>query len=499
MAIKPEKLLSAVLVLPLLGGAAVAGSLGITSPGSDSYPNPAKPVPGCQIKWNHPLATGLVTALPLNEGAGTNFLDAVTQQTYSTKRLSGTPTNALAPAWITPAVSSNYPWSGPAISNNGATAQAIQSATLELDFINNVTNGYSYAVLVQPLDTNTFGRIMDATGAAVITVYLNVPNKPGQVATTWRNSSGSAIVPSAPFTTNQWVLVLCTVQPGLGVMYLNGSLATNDTHVDLAKSWTNQTGQLVYNATGNGGMMANANFSSFWVWNNRVLTASEGAQMYSNPWAMFHSGAQRGLIKGSKIVATESAVLRNVSFYSHFAAGNVRLAIYDNGAPRNLLWQIGPVTNTASGAWITVPITSGTPAALTLSPGTYWLAWQVDTILDVPSYVAGASGDGFSLGQGFGPFPVALTGEQSTSERWAMYVDWNAVPAGFGACRFDPGAVFHLHWTGGMGATYSIEASTNLRDWTGLVTGVSGSNGQFEFLDSSAGGLPFRFYRALRP
>jgi hypothetical protein len=33
--------------------------------------------------------------------------------------------------------------------------------------------------------------------------------------------------------------------------------------------------------------MANANFSFWWAWNHRVLSAEEAAQLYANPWAMF--------------------------------------------------------------------------------------------------------------------------------------------------------------------------------------------------------------------
>jgi hypothetical protein len=174
----------------------------------------------------------------------------------------------MPPTWITPTVSSNYPWAGPAISNNGATAQAIQSTFQELDLITNVTVGYSYATLVQPLDTTNFGRIMDATGAAVITLYLNIPGRGGQLSTTWRDASDGAINPAFNFTVNQWMLVLCTVQPGLGTMYVNGVPVATSDNVDLTNSWANQTGLLVYNCTGNGATMANANFSSWWIWNN---------------------------------------------------------------------------------------------------------------------------------------------------------------------------------------------------------------------------------------
>ena len=478
---------------------AFGGSLktvGITSPGTNTYPNPRKPIPGSPINWSRALSAGLVSALPLNEGVGTNFYDAVTQEACAARRLSGTPVGALPPAWFTPSLTADYPWAGPEIGNNGATAQAIQSPFLELDFINNVTTGYSYATLVQPLDTTTFGRIMDATGAAVITLYLNVQH--GEVATTWRNSSGTAIVPHAPFTVNQWTLVLCTVQQGLGVMYVNGVPAASDTRVDLAKSWANQTGQLVYNCTGNGSQMPNANFSSWWVWNNRVLTAQDAAQMYANPWVMFHSGSQKGFLKSTKVKLTEPALVSNVWFYSHAAAGSVRLGIYDNGSPKHLLWQSGDLTNTAAEAWLTAPIPLGSPSALGLAPGTYWLAWQVDTLLDVPSLKAGAAGDGFALNQSFAGFPAALGGEQGSSETWSIYFDYTPAPI-FTSLAFQPGGTVELQLTGKSNTAFGLLASTNLIDWLRLGSPASGSNGVWFFSDPNAGVFPQRFYRAVWP
>jgi len=250
-----------------------------------------KPPPGTPINWKHPLAEGLVSAVPLNEGAGNTFYDAAAKESYSARALAGTPKNGLPPAWITPPVSADYPWIGPAISNNNATAQSICGRLKEgQQFIENVKNGYSYAVLVQPLDDKTFGRIMDGTGAAVITIYLNIPGREGLVDTTWRGAGRVPINPTAKFKTNEWILVLCTVQQGLGVMYINGKEVARNTHVDLTQSWAKQTGQLVYNATGNGAMMTNANFSSWWVWNDRILNARDAAELYANPWAMFESG-----------------------------------------------------------------------------------------------------------------------------------------------------------------------------------------------------------------
>jgi hypothetical protein len=251
-----------------------------------------KPPPGARINWKHPLAGGLVSAVALSEGAGATFYDAATSQPYTARVLDGTPKGGLPPKWFVPPVTPDYPWVGPAISNNDATAQSIVCPITDRQFVQDVKGGYSYATLVQPLDEKTFGRILDGTGNAVITLYLNIGNHPGMVATTWRGADHGAINPFARFTPNKWMLVLCTVQQGLGVMYVNGKEAARDTKVDLPSSWAGQTGRLVYNATGNGAMMCNANFSSWWVWNNRVLTAQEAAQLYANPWSMFDPAPQ---------------------------------------------------------------------------------------------------------------------------------------------------------------------------------------------------------------
>ena len=138
--------------------------------------------------------------------------------------------------------------------------------------------------------------------------------------------------------------------------------------------------------------------------------------------------------------------MTNVVFYSHAAAGNLRLGIYDNGSPKHLLWQSGAISNTAAGAWLAVPIAAGTPGGLSLAPGTYWLAWQVDTTYDVPSYVAGGSGDGFFLSQNFGGFPgTTLAGGQSTSETWSMYFNYTPpVPPRFTGMAFQPDRRFQL-------------------------------------------------------
>jgi len=45
------------------------------------------------------------------------------------------------------------------------------------------------------------------------------------------------------------------------------------------------------------------------------------------------------------------------------------------------------------------------------------------------------------------------------------------------------------------GSHYTLEASTDLSDWTALASLVAGPDGMFEFLDVSASNLTARFYR----
>jgi hypothetical protein len=136
---------------------------------------------------------------------------------------------------------------------------------------------------------------------------------------------------------------------------------------------------------------------------------------------------QQGTIKGSKLVLSRTAQVNAVRFYSHAAAGTVRLAVYDDSPTKTLFWQSNPIANVVADAWITAPVLAGT---LRLSPGTYWLAWQIDTTVDAPGYTAGSEGNGFCVEQSFGAFPAALGNVQSTAETWSMNlsVDANIAP-----------------------------------------------------------------------
>ena len=54
---------------------------------------------------------------------------------------------------------------------------------------------------------------------------------------------------------------------------------------------------------------------------------------------------------------------------------------------------------------------------------------------------------------------------------------------------------FHLSLEGDAGVSYGIEASTNLLNWTPLIT-VTNSSGSLNWVDPEAGNFSRRFYRA---
>jgi hypothetical protein len=161
---------------------------------------------------------------------------------------------------------------------------------------------------------------------------------------------------------------------------------------------------------------------------------------------------------------------------------------------------VGAISNTAAGAWIATPLAAGTPATLALAPGTYWLAWQVDTTYDVPSYTAGTNGSGLVLSQSFGTFPGTLTGEQSSSETLSMYLDY-ALPVAptFTGVALQPGGILQLQLNGSTSIPFGLLVSTNLSSWSRLETPAFVSDGLWRFRDTNASAFPRRFYRAVWP
>lgn len=140
--------------------------------------------------------------------------------------------------------------------------------------------------------------------------------------------------------------------------------------------------------------------------------------------------SQKGAIKATRVSISEDSYVTHARFYSHAPKGNVRLAIFDDAPAKQLLWQSGSVSNFAENAFVDVPISAGTPGQLMLPSGTYWLAWQIDTNADVPSYTAGADGDGFYLAQPYGEFPANIDSAAATptDETWTVYLTTSTSP-----------------------------------------------------------------------
>jgi hypothetical protein len=135
-------------------------------------------------------------------------------------------------------------------------------------------------------------------------------------------------------------------------------------------------------------------------------------------------------LRANRITLSERGVVEDVRFYSHMAKGKVRLAIYSDETTKSLLWESAATSNTAAGGWLTVPVAAGTPKALTLAPGQYWLAWQSDATAEVPSYALGTEGEGFAVDQPFGAFPSSLGAEAAapTSDKWSEYLTYTIPP-----------------------------------------------------------------------
>jgi len=154
----------------------------------------------------------------------------------------------------------------------------------------------------------------------------------------------------------------------------------------------------------------------------------------NGPISMYFVGVPiEGYAKATKAILSAIGIFSSVSFYTH-AAGNVRLAIFsDNGSgtPSTKQWESGDISINGAGQpkLTTVNISTGTPGSLTLNSGTYWLAWQWNTVTTGPSYrTGGAVNSGNALIQSYGAFPTSWTGGTASTENWTMYATYCAQP-----------------------------------------------------------------------
>jgi hypothetical protein len=145
--------------------------------------------------------------------------------------------------------------------------------------------------------------------------------------------------------------------------------------------------------------------------------------------------SQRNLVKGLRIELTSHTVVNGFRLYSLQSDGAVRLGLYSAGTTsRTLLWDSGLLTNTTQTNWIDLATSAGTPAKLRLAPGTYYLAWKLDSFKDVPALVPGTLGDGFTAFADGAALPPSLhaydpaTSWTTTSNRWSMHLYGAAAP-----------------------------------------------------------------------
>jgi len=68
----------------------------------------------------------------------------------------------------------------------------------------------------------------------------------------------------------------------------------------------------------------------------------------------------------------------------------------------------------------------------------------------------------------------------------------------FGAVGLAPGGGVQVTLTGGVGQTYTVQASTNLVNWV-AITNLVLSTGSGQFTDYPATNCPQQFYRAVVP
>lgn len=132
--------------------------------------------------------------------------------------------------------------------------------------------------------------------------------------------------------------------------------------------------------------------------------------------------SHKGSVWATKVtLASPATNIAQMRFYSHEAAGNLRLALYDSS--KNLVWQSGSIANTAAGTWVRASISGGTPSSLaSLAAGDYWLAFQTDSNKPVASYTAGAAGSGLFLSQDFATFPGSIAAGTLTAQNYTVNV-----------------------------------------------------------------------------
>lgn len=187
--------------------------------------------------------------------------------------------------------------------------------------------------------------------------------------------------------------------------------------------------------------------------------------------------------------------------YKFGATARMQYYDYDPGSGTNvLLVDTQPTTskNLTNGAIVDFPLSKqNVPFNYTFATGHLV---HVAVIIDVTSGNTGGYGqllyNGPTNTSSYGDFP----------QNWPSGLVWPVSPGPMIPPQIlslnilgDPAAV--VHCSGTPGATYLLQATTNLTvaSWSTIGTNVAGTNGLFTFTDFDATNYPCRFYRASTP
>ena len=188
-------------------------------------------------------------------------------------------------------------------------------------------------------------------------------------------------------------------------------------------------------------------------------------------------------VYGFPITITESGTLQSIGVnWADTAAGNVRVALYTPGSntPASLLVDSGTVPITTATGWQDVSVSS--LPAVSVTPGSYWVAIQISVVKIV--YTIPASRSYYYPAGGFGPFanPWPANSNQDTEDQWNMRVTYSTGPPPPPPSDFTisasqtsqtVGASSTASYTLNIQYSTTLSATVNLAVTAGCPTGVT--------------------------
>jgi len=232
----------------------------------------SKPPLGTGINLAHPLAQGLVSAVPLNEAGGKFFTDAFTGGIATTRDTAGSITTAINPAWvITP-----YGW-GIQFSGNWQIGNFLGSNAQP------VTTRFSAAWLLLVPTPGSGANGVIGTGASGIEVRINA-SKINLLKATVADMGSSATSMSASTYYSGGV----SYDGATARYYLNGN---PDGTSSSAQTFNTQSFSV--GGPGTSEVLQNGSILIYaYLW-NRVLTPGEFQAIAASPYSFFGNQANR--------------------------------------------------------------------------------------------------------------------------------------------------------------------------------------------------------------